>query len=108
MGANAMGAEMSDLLKPEQVAQRVQVSRRTVIRAINSGELEASQLAERGCWRIKPEAVDAWVELRSNRHRAPRPMPDVVPVSAAAAAAQRARRQGAGTLRVTPDMGRAA
>lgn len=101
---------MSDekLLTPEQVGKRVQLSRRTVIRAIERCELEASQLAERGAWRIKPEAVDAWIELRSNRHRQPRPLADVTPVNAAAAAAQRARRQGAGTLRVTPDMGRAA
>jgi excisionase family DNA binding protein len=96
-------------LTPDQVAELVQVSRKTVMRAIEAGELEASQLTQkRGGWRIRPEAIDEWMKLRSNRRRPPRSLADVAPVNTTAEAAARARRQSAGRLRVTPDMGRAA
>lgn len=97
-------------LTPEQVADQVQVTVKTVMRAIAAGHLIASQLNQvRGGWRILPSAVDDWLDLRSNRRRAPRPLADVTPVSGAATAAQLARRQTTtGSLKVAPDMGRAA
>lgn len=58
-------------MTPEQVAEVVQVHPRTVMRAIVAGELEASQLARRGCWRVTEDAVHEWVRRRSNRHLAP-------------------------------------
>lgn len=60
------------LLTPEEVAEACGVSPWTVMRAIKAGELRASQLASRGCWRIRPEAVEAWIEARANVERAPR------------------------------------
>lgn len=97
-------------LTPAEVAELVRVSRKTVMRAIHAGELEASQLTQsRGGWRITREAVDEWMATKSNRRRAPRPLADVAPVNAAGDAAARARRpRGSGSLRVTSDMGRAA
>lgn len=62
-GAAAGGPPM---LTPEQVAERCHVSPRTVMRAIRAGELVASQLASRGCWRIRAEHVDAWLDVRAN------------------------------------------
>src|SRR3954471_19699996 len=39
-----------------------------------AGEPEASQLTRtRGGWRIKPAAVEEWMQARSNRQRLPRP-----------------------------------
>lgn len=99
----------AEILTLEQVAERVKVTPRTVKRAIDRGELEASQLfAKRGGWRIEwPAAVVAWMKIRSSRERAPRPLANVTPIGAVAGAADRARRhRPAGTLRVTPDMGR--
>lgn len=65
-------------MTPGEVAEMVRVSCKTVMRAIQSGELEASQLArKRGGWRIMPAAVEEWMQARSNRRRPPRPLPDV-------------------------------
>ena len=55
------------LLTVEDVAADCRVSTRTVMRAIRANELKASQLAPgRGCWRIRPEDLDAWIEQRAN------------------------------------------
>jgi excisionase family DNA binding protein len=65
-------------MTPSEVAEMVRVSCKTVMRAIQAGELEASQLArKRGGWRIMPAAVEEWMRARSNRRRPPRPLPDV-------------------------------
>lgn len=62
---------VDSLLTPQQVADACQLSPRTVIRAIERGELRASKLAVRGGWRIVPSDVDAWLAARSNRRRDP-------------------------------------
>ena len=62
---------MDTLLTPQEVADACQLSARTVIRAIERGELRASKLAIRGGWRIVPADVDAWLVARSNRRRDP-------------------------------------
>jgi excisionase family DNA binding protein len=62
---------MDMLLTPQQVAETCQLSARTVIRAIERGELRASKLAVRGGWRILPIDVDEWLAARSNRRRDP-------------------------------------
>lgn len=65
-------------MTPSEVAAMVRVSCKTVMRAIQAGELEASQLArKRGGWRIMPAAVEDWMQARSNRQRPPRPLPEV-------------------------------
>src|SRR4051812_27897840 len=62
----------TQVLTVEQVAERVQLSTSTVMRAINAGELEASQLTRnRGGWRVRESAITAWLDLRSNRRRTP-------------------------------------
>lgn len=99
----------AEVLTLEQVAERVKVHPRTVKRAIDSGDLEASQLnPKKGGWRIEwPAAVVAWLLVRSNRERAPRPLAEVRRIGPGAGAAERARKpRSAGTLRVTSDMGR--
>jgi excisionase family DNA binding protein len=75
-------SETNDLriLTVEQVAERVQLSAKTVMRAIQAGELEASQLTQsRGGWRVREQAIAAWLEARSNRHRGPRQPADLRP-----------------------------
>jgi hypothetical protein len=63
------------------VAERVQLSTRTVRRAILAGDLEASQLTpRRGGWRVYESALADWMLKRSNRTRPPRPLADVRPV----------------------------
>jgi excisionase family DNA binding protein len=65
------------VLTVEQVAERVQLSTQTVMRAIRAGDLEASQLTQnRGGWRIREGAIPNWLETRSNRS-ASMPLPDV-------------------------------
>jgi Helix-turn-helix domain len=62
-----LGTELRGL-KIEQVAEIVQLSPKTVMRAILSGDLEASQLTGgRGGWRVRERAIAAWYEARSNR-----------------------------------------
>ena len=56
------------VLTVEQVAERVQLSAKTVMRAIRAGDLEASQLTQgRGGWRVREDAIVGWLEVRSNR-----------------------------------------
>jgi excisionase family DNA binding protein len=60
----------------------MRVSPKTVMRAIAAGHLEASQVTQgRGGWRIRPKAIDAWLESRSNRTRPVRPLADVTRVA---------------------------
>jgi len=58
------------LLTPGQVAERVQVSTKTVMRAIARRELRAAQIGIRGAWRISPDDIGEWLESRANRPRA--------------------------------------
>lgn len=60
------------LLTPEEVADACGVSTWTVTRAIKAGNLRASQLARRGCWRIRPDAVEDWIRARENAPRTSR------------------------------------
>ena len=62
--------DMSELriLTVEQVAGLVQLSPRTVMRAIHAGDLEAAELTDGGRgWRVQEPAIVAWLEARSNR-----------------------------------------
>lgn len=68
-GAAATG----ELLKPREVADLCRCSVKTVMRAVVAGDLEASQLARRGTWVVRPEAIDEWLDRRSNRARPTRP-----------------------------------
>lgn len=84
-------------LTPEDVAEMVELSVKSVTRAIAAGDLEASQLTRRGGWRIRPAAVERWMEARSNA-RVRRKMRPAAAIA----------RGGRGRLVVTEGMGRSA
>lgn len=51
-----------EILTVGQVADVVQLSSKTVLRAIAAGHLEASRLGQgRAGWRLKRDAVDRWM-----------------------------------------------
>src|SRR3954452_645470 len=50
------------LLTPSDVADRCQVSSKTVLRAIHRGRLRASRLGELGAYRMREADVDDWIE----------------------------------------------
>lgn len=50
------------LLTASDVAALCQVSLKTVMRAIKSGDLRAARLGKRGALRICPADVDAWLD----------------------------------------------
>ena len=53
---------MSDqLLTASDVAALCQVSTKTVLRAIKSGDLRAARLGKRGAFRISPDDFEAWL-----------------------------------------------
>lgn len=89
------------LLTPADVAERCQISAKTVLRAIHRGSLRACRLGESGAYRIRSTDVEAWIEE------------SVVTPSARAtirpptARLQRAlERETDGRLQLTADMGR--
>jgi excisionase family DNA binding protein len=91
---------MTGLLTPAEVAEICRVSGKTVMRAINAGELPASRLGRRGAHRIRPEDVEAWIAARAV-------YPSIPPVESATTLRSRSsRRRAGGTLAVHPDMGR--
>ncbi len=51
----------------EQVAERLQVSAWTVRRWLRDGELEGSHLGDRAGWRVSDEAIERFLQARSNR-----------------------------------------
>lgn len=95
-----------DLLTLEQVAKRLQVSKRTVQRAIDRRGLRAVQVAGRNTWRVRGEDLEAWLDQRATDRPAP-PLGQAAGV-ALAVARPRPQRAGTGRLGVTPDMGRTA
>ena len=85
------------LLTPGDVAERCQISAKSVLRAIHRGQLRAYRLGERGAYRLREGDVDAWLELSIV---AP---PALEARSPAAPVAQQPIT--AGRLRLTPEMG---
>ena len=86
------------LLTPSDVADRCQVSTKTVLRAIHGGRLRASRLGEHGAYRIREADAERWIE-DCVLEVAARPRPDWPPAPAAESGAN-------GRLVLTPDMGR--
>jgi len=105
------GAALTDLLTVEHVAERCGISTKTVMRAIRSGDLIASQLAKRGGWVVEEANLADWIVRRRTRG-APQPAPTPAPTLARRPVPQTPRRASAistnGTLTVTPTMGRKA
>jgi excisionase family DNA binding protein len=44
-----------------QAAEYADFSTKTIVRALQAGELRGQQLKDRGRWRIKREWLDAWL-----------------------------------------------
>src|SRR3954453_6639839 len=86
------------LLTPQDVADRCQISTKTVLRAIRAGRLRACRLGTRGGFRIHPADAEAWIASCTVEpsHAAPRPAPLADPVAPAVP----------GELKLTPGMGR--
>jgi excisionase family DNA binding protein len=89
------------LLTPTDVADRCQVSSKTVLRAIHRGRLRASRLAELGAYRMREADVEDWIERCVLEISAVRRTPAVIvggPVAAGTV----------GRLALMDDMGRRA
>ena len=56
-----------EYLTVEQVAERLQVSAWTVRRWLRDGALEGSYLSDRAGWRVSEEAIERFLQERSNR-----------------------------------------
>lgn len=56
---------LEPLLRPEDVADLLQVSKKTVLAVLRRGELPCIRIGNR--IRIAPEAVDAWLRRRGGR-----------------------------------------
>lgn len=81
------GRAMGDLLSPNQAAHRAGVSRRSVMRAVEAGEVAAHR-DNRNAWRIDADALHAW-RLRSpptppNARPSGPPTPDAQPAQPSA------------------------
>ena len=87
------------LLTPGDVAERCQISAKSVLRAIHRGQLRAYRLGERGAYRLREDDVDAWLELSIVAPLPPRAQTQVVSLFEQA--------PSTGRLKLTPEMGRA-
>lgn len=96
---------MTEVLTVEAVAERLACHPRTIRRAIERGDLVASDIGsgKRSAWRIREEDLAAWLEQTRNRPRTAS-VAQVLPSIAAAARPPRPRRGG--RLEVTAGMGR--
>src|SRR3954452_16469619 len=86
------------LLTPGDVAERCQISAKSVLRAIHRGQLRAYRLGERGAYRLRERDVEAWLEQAIAPRPPQRQETPVAPV--------REQPIQTGRLRLTPDMGR--
>jgi excisionase family DNA binding protein len=63
--------QLPAIIRLKLAATALGCSTRTLRRAIDAGELRASQLASRGCWVIQREDLLAWIDARANRSAQP-------------------------------------
>ncbi len=89
------------LRTPAEVAERCQISAKTVLRAIHTGRLRASRLGASGAYRMRDADVDAWIE--ESVMTPPRRAPIRAPALHVAPALDSPT---AGRLELTADMGR--
>ena len=88
------------LLTPADVAERCQISAKSVLRAIHRGQLRAYRLGERGAYRLREDDVDAWLESSIVAPLLQRAETPVVALFEHQA-------PPTGRLKLTPEMGRA-
>ena len=86
------------VLTLSEAAERLQVSERTVLRAIRAGDLAASQLNRRGGWRIYDSALREWMEFRATTPRRQQPTPAARRVDPTPRTTQRPRHDSNGRL----------
>jgi excisionase family DNA binding protein len=86
---------LEPLLTPADVAERCQVSQKTILRAIRAGRLRAYRFGARGAYRLRAADVEAWLAESAVQ-------PVVVPLRVPRPLSPPARPVGAsgGTLRV--------
>lgn len=65
---------METYLTPEEVAKKLQISKVSVLKWLRSGKLAGSKIGHR-TWRIRPEAVHAFLETFRNPAVETRPLP---------------------------------
>lgn len=53
---------MTELLTTDQVAERLKVTKKTALKYIHNGELQAAKIG--GGWRIKEEDLNEFIEER--------------------------------------------
>jgi excisionase family DNA binding protein len=89
------------LRTPADVAERCQISAKTVLRAIHAGRLRASRLGESGAYRMCDADIDAWIEetVVAPQRRAPLRPPAARPLGIV-------EQPTLGRLELTADMGR--
>jgi excisionase family DNA binding protein len=90
------------MLTPREIAERCQVSTKTVLRAIRCGRLRASRLGDSGAYRVWERDMHARIE--ASVVEPPRPETEPAPVLLAIEPPAPAR----GRLVMTPEMGRRA
>ena len=94
-----------DVWTLDEVAQRAKVSKKTVLRAIDAGDLQAAPLGEGGALRILEEWFQSWMRDRA-RLRADRRAARSTSSSSSAAAGATRRPRRRGTLVVHEGMGK--
>lgn len=57
--------KLPEVLSLAAAADTLGCSTRTLRRAIDAGELRASQLADRGCWAVQRADLLAWLDARA-------------------------------------------
>jgi excisionase family DNA binding protein len=87
------------LLTPADVAERCQISTKTVLRAIHRGRLRASRLGEHQAYRMREADIEDWIERCMLEIQPPRRSPEI-PTGG------RAEPTTVGRLTLTHDMGR--
>ena len=61
-------ADDSTLLTPEQVAERLAISRLTVMKWLRQGKIRGQKLG-RKTWRVNPEDLEAFLQRRAHPAR---------------------------------------
>ena len=88
------------LLTPKDIAARCQINPKTVLRAIRSGRVRASQLGESAAYRVSEADYEAWLAATVVKPQVRTPV-EPTPLRAV-------ERPTSGRLKLTPDMGRSA